>query len=79
MLTNHQARQCACPIFGRSDDGHPFKCIASTCMMWRWAEGEPLAAFGDPINILGLEPLEHEQPRDRRGYCGLAGKPEHRE
>lgn len=37
-------------------------CMASGCAMWRWAQDRPL--FSD-------------EEQDRKGYCGLAGKPEH--
>ena len=48
-------------------NGPANKCIGEECMGWRWY---------DPL----VDPLSEEPgPKSRRGYCGLAGKPEHEE
>ena len=52
----------------RHDTGEPWQdcnCIASDCMMWRWAEQGHDA--GDMPGT-GVHPST--------GYCGLAGKPD---
>jgi hypothetical protein len=42
------------------------RCIASQCMAWRW----------DPKQVVGEYMVEHRgRPENRKGYCGLAGKP----
>lgn len=43
-----------------ASDGVPLTCIASECMAWRW------------LDVLARTEPELAQ---RRGYCGLAGKP----
>ena len=69
------------------------RCIASACMAWRWYERPDEAcrrtelwsrekncrvnsAYGDDA---WWRPIEHvgEKPPPRRGYCGIAGKPDH--
>ena len=46
---------------------HTTKCSAAKCMAWRWF---------DPL----VDPLTGKpDAKSRRGYCGLAGKPEHEE
>lgn len=44
-----------------AESPHNSLCIGSACMMWRWAGEAPDANWSD---------------RPRKGYCGLAGKPE---
>lgn len=46
-------------------------CIASACMAWRWwdAAGPLCSDEGRPLE-------DAPDPSARRGYCGLAGKPE---
>jgi len=48
-------------------------CIASRCSQWRWAEkrnpGFPI--YADPKST----PIPEYVADDKRGYCGLAGKP----
>lgn len=59
------------------------KCCATTCMAWRWH------GFVEQREAIGLEPARtiywepnpkfhgsHVGVPERRGYCGLAGKPE---
>jgi hypothetical protein len=42
-------------------------CMGNECMAWRWY---------DPL----IDPLTRmPAPETRRGYCGLAGKPEYEE
>jgi len=77
MLTEEQAREKWCPFARVADKpdgpvaganrwpGHAFAnhscCIASDCMAWWWGAKE-----SPPV---GAYP-------GKRGYCGLAGKPE---
>jgi hypothetical protein len=69
-LTEEEAREKWCPVYGRgigtveNEAGRTLgtyndelNCIASECMMWRWKELEGVVAFS------------------KYGYCGLAGKP----
>lgn len=67
------------------------RCLGSDCMAWRWAEMTPPAKVSKTL-IEGwvhiraedaddgveywIEPDEKRLER-RRGYCGLAGKPEY--
>jgi hypothetical protein len=46
-------------------------CIASACMAWRWWDGETLSH--EPHSEYGAQRIAPDQ---RRGYCGIAGKPE---
>lgn len=46
-------------------------CIASECMAFRWIEdGKASGYFADGTSVEGDSALA-----DRKGYCGLAGKP----
>jgi hypothetical protein len=68
-MTQVQAECHVCPVRSyvhQRDGAVCVICLGAGCMMWRWAEPR-------------IEPSEHEcmpKPEDRRGYCGLAGKPE---
>jgi hypothetical protein len=42
-------------------------CTGKDCMSWRWYDPLVDPASGKP------------EPKSRRGYCGLAGKPEYEE
>lgn len=57
-------------IANRNQEGDPIsesKCIASRCMMWRWFDSPVMGAFRE---------AETGIPRpERRGFCGLAGRP----
>ena len=57
---------------------HPCTCLASHCMMWRWAM-VPGRMAGDPgSQATGIrtfnEPPAPTLIRTSHGYCGLAGK-----
>lgn len=60
MYTEEEAKKKFCPFAFNRTDG-AIQCEASDCVVWRWSE--PSEIFGVPNH-------------DRRGYCGLAGKPE---
>ena len=46
------------------------RCIADACAMWRWS------AFPRERCLDGPETIEDYNETLRRGYCGLAGRPE---
>lgn len=75
-LTAQEAFTLLCPLMAAPINSA--RCRASSCPMWRWLEQAPLAGLGQTYDIGEPQavPLEHEQQRERRGYCGLAGKPE---
>jgi len=70
-------------VSGGTRNGQPVngsKCLASTCMAWRWFD--TVTDDGTGVN---LRPTAHvarmpdRNPRphsERRGFCGLAGRPE---
>jgi hypothetical protein len=57
------------------------KCRAAECMAWRWFDGE-FAPWKRGVLVPEEEHIERierersDQEKYRRGYCGLAGKPE---
>ena len=74
-LTETEAREKWCPmarVDGANRTSHCEElngamCIASRCMMWRWFDSPVRGAFRE---------AEHGTPRpERRGFCGLAGRP----
>jgi hypothetical protein len=75
-MTEDDAKKKWCPMVRYQLGGIPLNrdacydrqgthCIASDCMMWRWASSH---AQG-PFDVM-LAPGETDN-----GYCGLAGKP----
>jgi len=86
MHTEQSAKECWCPfaravgylsgeegLVDTASNRHPdpiimdqVRCIASHCMAWRW--GEPPDEPAGIVNYIGPAP-------QRKGYCGLAGKP----
>lgn len=91
MHTEAEAKTKWCHAGGdRPDDS--FNCIASGCMAWRWIDGEFEYHWGDTPEGEGWEDLgirdrwdgaRYEKTRlwkrlhaARRGFCGLARKPE---
>ena len=65
ILTEEEARNKFCPLWAVNDrcDIH---CVSSDCMIgWRWWDRK----YHDGENK--DSPIEN-----RRGYCGLGGKPE---
>lgn len=76
-LTEAEAREEDCPFFRdglRTDPNGVVpvlyvhrRCAASACKMaWRW---EAIPTYHDPE-------MASEAYRRRKGYCGIAGKPE---
>jgi hypothetical protein len=58
----------------------PARCIASGCMAWRWFDSvsdDGTRCHRKPTDMARREPEPHEgRPlNERRGFCGLAGKP----
>jgi hypothetical protein len=74
LVTEKEAKKTECPIeIGQN-------CVGTDCMAWRW--GEPELVEGEGVyfpdgrfNKMSLRPRTKDEPR--RGYCGLAGKPEY--
>ena len=65
LVIEKEARKKRCPNNRKNN------CVTSGCMMWRWYDGPGgRAMFNRDYSLNYLE------PRLRRGYCGLAGKPE---
>ena len=62
ILTEAEATGMECPLGFNTDDNRP--CRASNCPMWQMYD----PADSDNPNTYANKP--------RRGYCGLAGKPE---
>ena len=58
------------PLTGRAEPYERF-CIASKCSAWRWGE----AAHWEG-NTSGMRPEDTGAVTVRRGFCGLAGRPE---
>jgi hypothetical protein len=72
VLTEKNTAAKTCPVSRGApiDESHPYMgtrpCVGSSCMAWRWYD--PTERWEDG----------HKRRVDeRRGYCGLAGKPEH--
>jgi hypothetical protein len=57
------------------DEYHVGSCVGSSCMMWRWHEpwtsSTEEGVGGDLVLRLSRKPGE-----PKRGFCGLAGRPE---
>lgn len=79
-LTEDEARTKWCPMVRHSGDGanmpeRDAECVGAACMMWRWHEPWTSSVEegqgGDLVLRLSRKPDE-----PKRGYCGLAGKPE---
>lgn len=86
-LTEDEAREKWCPEVrspeGFTSDmmvaanenmkGQKHTCIASDCMMWRWFDNQ----VGYDAKLKGKKAAEqYAKEIPRRGYCGLAGRPE---
>ena len=75
LVTEEEAKKKWCPMYRCSTDNGQLSdnathskggyCCASDCMSWRWWDKE----WGIGNNKDVLNP-------NRRGYCGLSGKPE---
>jgi hypothetical protein len=69
-MTQVQAECHVCPVRSyvlQRDGAVCVICLGAGCMMWRWAE---------PASYFTGQPPVDPDPATRRGYCGLAGKPE---
>jgi hypothetical protein len=64
-VSNTQATRIFCHAI-HTARGTRVDCAGKLCMAWRWAESRQAAETS-----LGGPP-----PRERKGYCGLVGKPE---
>lgn len=56
--------------YNRNKNGNIPACIASYCMVWRWAEAKKL-------RDIDLVTSDVQDLPPRTGYCGIAGKPEY--
>ncbi len=68
-MTEEEAKRKICPTAGvwKADDGGFFfkkSCIASDCMMWRWAEEKGRFVSEGLVEEIAIY-----------GFCGLAGRP----
>ena len=51
-------------------------CIASDCAIWRWSDPPTKFKVDVPAYETKGDPIGHDIPfPNRRGYCGLGGKP----
>lgn len=62
MYTEKEAKSKWCPMAMAADHHSPKDtvCVGAICMMWRWDDFQ--------FNV-------EEENLDRRGHCGLGGKP----
>lgn len=67
-VTETDALEKWCPA---SFGGVRAKCLGSGCMAWRWAESIPHVCTKCGADDITWE----DQPKLRKGYCGLAGTP----
>jgi hypothetical protein len=71
------------PSINRNHDGtieDGCLCIASGCMMWRWARvrNDEFNPMHSMISMTPSHPADAPSPwkaSDEEGYCGLAGRP----
>lgn len=79
IRTEEEAYRLWCPM-SRGYQRSETQCIASECMMWRWGESEIEERVIHPARLVDgrwYEPIiEPFQRENRRGYCGLAERPE---
>jgi hypothetical protein len=60
VFSREEAVEMECPF--RSPTDRQSQCISNSCPLWRW--------------VYAIIPGEDGDSMDRRGYCGIAGKPE---
>jgi hypothetical protein len=86
LTTEPEAEDKICRVTHPTDSRFPPLCLASGCMHWRWWHDEPLEIMQlemlIPPDDQGWVPTDlpgcWQRPNlSRRGYCGLAGRPEH--
>jgi len=71
LKTQEEAGKCQC-IQAIAANGWGINCEGSICMAWRWASQKQCA--GTTCQCLSVS--DCQDCSDRRGYCGLAGRPE---
>ncbi|MDR2696271.1 MAG: hypothetical protein LBC79_07845 [Deltaproteobacteria bacterium] len=82
MITpeNEAKEKACCKATANLEDGRLVTpaCLASGCMAWRWADKPTKYVLDVPANETpDGEPIMHiAQNTERRGFCGLAGRPE---
>jgi hypothetical protein len=89
LLTAEQARALECPLrVALIEDVEVGFCRAARCPLWRWRWAEPptvavvaLSAYDLAVSCSpATAAIAHvaQEPRpNRKGYCGLGGKPDH--
>ncbi len=76
ICTEEEARKISCPhwvlisVVEKWVKGEP-TCQGSQCMMWRWWDRDGEGPVSEQWIQDGGPPIKL-----RRGYCGLAGRPE---
>ncbi len=80
VMTEEEAWGRACCSGNSSRSAMSGPCLASACMAWRWWDGlsdDGTAHHRKPTSHAARapEPPEGRPLAQRRGYCGLAGRP----
>ena len=72
------SENCGGPYTGDVKNASQNGCIGQHCAAWRWWDPTHREIVNPDPNwrAIGATPVHHEVVENRRGYCGLAGRPE---